>query len=421
MNSFFRQSAWMVIATTASGVFMYAVHIPAVAKMPETEYGLFAALLQVLNLMLIPSLGLQMVFTHQTAAAVQPELRQQLARTARTLLLWTFGVWVSASLVIFLFRNVITDEWRIANPAALWLTVLTALPMLWLPIVQGILQGLQNFVWLGWTFILNGVGRFTMVLVTVVLLGGYAAAGMVGAVTGMLLALSVGLWQTRSVWAGPSAPVDWRPWLGNVIPLTLGLGASQFMFAADMVMVRTFFEGETGLYGAAGTLARGIVLFTGPLTMVMFPKIVQSAVRSEKTDVLTHALLATAALASAAALGLSLFPALPFRILNKPSYLPITPLIPWFAWAMVPLTLANVLLNNLLARSHFRVVPWAVACAGSYGIALLVFGKALQSGDRLNDFTSVVQILAVSNLALLAIVIHFTRQRLCPADRSGSS
>lgn len=408
MSSFFRQSAWMVTTTTASGVFMYAVHIPAVAKMPEAEYGLFAALLQVLNLMLIPAIGLQMVFTQQTAAAIRQDQQQLLTGTVRNVLFWTAAVWAIAAAIIFILRHAITQQWHISNPAALWLTVLTGLPMLWLPIAQGMLQGTQNFLWLGWSAILNGAGRFATVLITVVLLGGYAAGGMIGAFVGIVMALAVGLSHTKSIWTGPRLQFEWRSWLGNVVPLTLGLGASQFMFAADMVMVRTFFEGETGLYAAAGTLARGIVLFTGPLAMVMFPKIVQSAARAEKTDVLTQALLATASLGAVAALALTLFPQLPFRILNKPSYLPITQLIPWFAWCMLPLTLTNVLLNNLLARSRFKVVPWAVATAVLYGIALLVFGKFMQSGHRLNDFKSVVQILGICNLVLLVIVIRFT-------------
>jgi hypothetical protein len=41
--------------------------------------------------------------------------------------------------------------------------------------------------------------------------------------------------------------------------------------------------------------------------------------------------------------------------------------LPWYSLAMVPLALANVPVNDLLARSRFRVVPFsfllAVVCA----------------------------------------------------------
>jgi hypothetical protein len=39
-------------------------------------------------------------------------------------------------------------------------------------------------------------------------------------------------------------------------------------------------------------------------------------------------------------------------------------------WAMLPLTLANVLVNNLLARRDFRAVPWFVVIAIAYALEM---------------------------------------------------
>jgi hypothetical protein len=55
--------------------------------------------------------------------------------------------------------------------------------------------------------------------------------------------------------------------------------------------------------------------------------------------------------------------------MNGPDYMqPVSVLLPWYAWAVVPLSVANVLLNNLLARSHFKVVP--ALCVLAVGYAL---------------------------------------------------
>lgn len=405
--TFYRQSSWMIAAVTTAGVFMYAVHFPA-WTMPRAEYGVFAALLAILNLMMIPSIGLQTIFTQQTAAALDVTRQQQLTGLVRTILFGTFLLWLGAVVIVFIFRHGIIEQLRIQNPAGLWITVLAGLPMLWLPIIQGLLQGRQNFLWLGWIAIFNGFGRFVAVLITVVLLNGHAASGITGALIGMVIALALGLWQTRSLWKGPSLSIDWRPWLARVVPLTIGLAASQFLFAADMIAVQAFFDEDTGLYGAAGTIARGLVVFTGPMVMVMFPKVVQSAARSEETNVLAQALLATAFLGGLAALGCTLFAELPFRIMNKPDYLPITPLIPWFAWSMLPLAVSNVLLNNLLARGEYRVVPWAVGLAVAYAVALVLFGTHFRTDNRFADFRSVVQILGVFNLLFLSLLITFS-------------
>jgi O-antigen/teichoic acid export membrane protein len=220
--------------------------------------------------------------------------------------------------------------------------------------------------------------------------------------------VGLALWQSRGTWRGPALPFAWRAWVGRVIPLTMALGASQFMFAADMIMVQAFFAGDTGLYAAAGTIGRGLVLFTAPMAMVMFPKIVRSAALAERSDVLLQAMIATGLLGAMAALGCTLFPKLPFQILNKPDYFAIAPLIPWFAWCMLPLALANVLISNLLARSVFRVAPWLVAVAVAYAVGLVLVGGVFKIEGRLEAFKMVVWTLGGFNLVLLAVAGCFT-------------
>ena len=51
--TFFRQAGWMAMATGVGGVLMWLVHVPANARLTVSEYGVFLALLQVMNLLLI--------------------------------------------------------------------------------------------------------------------------------------------------------------------------------------------------------------------------------------------------------------------------------------------------------------------------------------------------------------------------------
>jgi O-antigen/teichoic acid export membrane protein len=219
----------------------------------------------------------------------------------------------------------------------------------------------------------------------------------------------VAAWQTRTVWTSPGQALDWRPWIRRVVPLSLGLGASQFMLGADQLLVQSIFDREvTGLYGAAGTIGRALVVFTGPMLAVMFPKIVASAARCERTDVLAQALGATALLGGLAALSCTVLPELPLRLVYKREYWCAAPLVPWFAWCMLPLTLANVLIGNLLARERFRAVPWLVLVAGAYGAALLGRAQAFQQAGQFAAFTMVVRTIGGFSLLLLLVVSWFT-------------
>ena len=65
-TAFLRQSGWMSAATALGGTTSYAVHLFA-KDMPDTEYGAFTTMLQLLNLIAIPAIGLQAVFAIKAA------------------------------------------------------------------------------------------------------------------------------------------------------------------------------------------------------------------------------------------------------------------------------------------------------------------------------------------------------------------
>jgi hypothetical protein len=66
---------------------------------------------------------------------------------------------------------------------------------------------------------------------------------------------------------------------------------------------------------------------------------------------------------------------------------------------MVPLALGNVLLNNLLARSSFKIVPALCVLAIGYAFALTRFH------DRL---VTVLQVMGLFNLMFLVVCAWFT-------------
>lgn len=424
----------MMIATVGTGALMFAVHIFAPA-MGEKEYGLFATLLGMVNMMMIPVLGLQTIFAQQTAEARTPDHERKLQGTVQRLLLWNFLLWAVLALAVALAQNQFLHGLSIGNrdvtgkfvprPAALWLTMAIGLAQLWLPVLGGILQGKQNFFWLGWSMISNGLGRFISVGLIVTILAWGGTGGILGALIGFLISMLIAGWHTRQVWSStpPRFSFEWRPWLCRVIPLTLGLGASQFMFSADFLFVRTIFaENQTGYYAASGMIGRGLVMFTAPLTVVMFPKIVQNRAQNKKSNILGYTLLATGILAGLAALSCTLGCALLRHWAVQPESIPpllqnllaaklkfhqegiliITQLIPWFVWCMLPLTLANVLLNNLMARENYRIVPYLVLLVCAYSAAIVHFSTS---------FVSVIQVLGIFNLIFFALTGLFTRWR----------
>lgn len=388
--AFFRQSGWLMIANVLTGGLMWGVHFVAGKRISEAEYGTVVKMLAVT--ILIPAIPLQTVLARETAAALALHQERALAGMLRKLSAALCGLWLVVTAVALWFQPVILTEWKVAQPLSLWLLLAAVLGMLLLPVFWGALQGAQNFFWLGGSMILNGAGRLLLAALAVLCIACTAASVMAGVVAGLVVATALAIWQTQPLWAAPAEPFHWRTLLRQMLPAMIGFTACQFLFSADTIFVGAFFSADdTGFYAAAGTLSRALIWLVLPLATVMFPKLVHSAARSEKSNLLGLTLLSTVALAIGGAIGLVGLGPWVVKLVYKPSYVTVaTSILPWYAGAMIPLSLANVLVNNLLAQSDFRVVPWLVVLAIGYALAINLWHPNLKAVlECMTCFTSI--------------------------------
>jgi O-antigen/teichoic acid export membrane protein len=239
--AFFRQSVWLMIANVAAGALMWAVHFLERATGPD-EYGLFVTFVGLA--MCIPNAPLQMVMAQQTAKALATNKTARLAGMTRMVWLGTSLVWLIGAVVVWILQDDVLLRWKVSNPAGLWITVLVVLFALWMPLFQGMLQGQQNFLWLGWSALSQGIGRLAIAALAVLAFGGLAAGMMTGVLAGMIATVLIAIWQTRSLWCAPAQPLDWRSLRPHILPLMslmLGSGVVQFLFMADIMFVKAYF------------------------------------------------------------------------------------------------------------------------------------------------------------------------------------
>ena len=155
---------------------------------------------------------------------------------------------------------------------------------------------------------------------------------------------------------------------------------------------------------AMGAVFLVSLVFLRPLAAVMFPKLVHARAKSEKTNLFGLVVLGTTILAAGGALGLWLVGPLVVQIVYKSGYVAeAVKLLPWYAGAMVPLAMANVMVNDLLARERYGVVPWMVILAVVYGLTL-----PYMLNHHPGHIEIVLQTLAAFNLTLFAICGCFT-------------
>jgi O-antigen/teichoic acid export membrane protein len=402
--SFFRQSGFLMIANIAGGVFMWAVHLLTKAIPPE-EYAIFGTLLTVV--MLLPTIPTQMVVAEQTAKGLAINRLAELSGILRWFCKLIFFLWLAFAVIVLVFQNWIVQKWQLPNATGLWVLLPVILLQLWLPLFWGALQGKQNFLWLGSSMMLNGVGRLSAAAFAVLVFHFYAVGMISGVLFGLLAATAIAFWHARSLFLAPPANFDWKSVVKQVFPLMLGFFGFQFLFTADTLFVKAYFSPAlTGFYLSAGTLSRALMWLVGPMATVMFPRLVHSAAKSEKSNLTALVLAATFVLAAMGAISLSILGPWVVKFVFKPNYVKAaSAFLPWYSWAMVPLAMANVLLNDLLVRPASRK-----------NTAICVFILAVAYGFALTQFHSspkaVLQVLLVFNsLFFLSCYLFWWKSR----------
>jgi len=402
MNSragFFRESGWLLVATVVSGLFMYAVHLLA-RKIGPAEYGVF---LWFVGLSIfIPAMPLQLVMAQQSAHGLAIGAPERVRGIFRFLFWCLTAVWLVVIVAATFSQGYFVRRLSLSSSAPLWAGVLVLWCSAMLPVGSGLLQGRQNFFWLGSVALVNGFNRVLIAAVAVWFLHAGATGMLIGVAIGITGALTICLWQVRDLVFGTAEPCDWRKLARESGPLLLAFAAFQFLFTADTIFAGFYVKnaGDLGLYGSAGTLARGLMWLVGPLSTIMFPRLVASVARSEKGELLTVVAGGTAVLAVLGATCLAVIGRWVIPLVYGPDFRGGLPaqLLPWYAGAMVPLTIANVFLNHLMAVRRFGVALPLVLLAVGYGFAMTRFHA---------EPVQLLQVMAVSNSVLLVVTGGF--------------
>jgi hypothetical protein len=414
-SRFLKQSLWMIAATLGGGAGMALVH-GSVSKLGGAQvYFQFKSLMAIFYVVGAAQGALWTLTARQTATALTHDAiqatRDRLKRSAGTVLL----VMTLVGLALIPSGPTLAGRLKLTSVLPLRITWGLILASLLAALQRGTLQGRQDFAGLGAMSIADGLGRFASVAVILTVLGGSAAGAIGGALTGTLIAMAVGFralrpWSVEnpggSASSGPSTPAATGA-TGGFWPLVLGAAALQALSQLDNLFLQAAvpeaWQKEVGSrYSPGAQIGFALSQFTVPLALVMFPKVARSAAGGDGHQAFRWTLIATASLGGLAALGCTLLPWLPVKILlpGIPTELS-APLVPWFVWGMLAFTLANVLFSDRMAHGDFRFVPGALVLAAAYGVSLWGFQDTLLQGSPAEGLLRVVQRLVLFNAALL--------------------
>jgi O-antigen/teichoic acid export membrane protein len=418
LAQFLQSGATYWVAMLVVGVLNLGFNVVALRLLHPVRYGELAALISLVNLVLIASGAVSRTVTAVVATLEERHLAAWFRGSASPALA---GMGLAATLVVGLFAGPIAGLLHLSHPLWVWIAAFSLVPGYAGAVVTGVLQGLRLFREAGAINLLAAVLKFATLLL---LLG--LGLGVTGGTLATLTEVTVVWVASYIVLAWPLRGVAARavPWMArhrDLLGLPVALTVARLLyFNVDILMARHYLgPRQAGLFAALGLTGRIIAYGTGALPPVIYPYLIRfRGDRRLTVRTLGLTLLATA-IAGGGAMGLFFVaPHLLVHLFGADTAA-IAPFVGWYALAFLFYSLAYVLLYFLLAAQSWWV--WVYAIGGS---ALEILGLMLFHRD-IAQFTVVVTVFFGLMFVLTGVhtvrLLASGRRQAPPADTGAAS
>lgn len=366
------------------------------------EYGVMNTMLNIFGLFTMPAMALQLSIARQTAMFEErgdaDSIAAMLQRAARRL------ATVSAGIVAIMLA---LSPWlksylKLDSYTPIWVTIGMAVVAVVAPLVTGSLQGLKRFGWLSATGILAPILRIG-VGVALVAWGWRASGALLGTFAGNVAMIGIAAivlgahFRRRVAFREMDTGVVYR-YLG---PTLVSLIAYAALVNIDLLVVKHYFsEEQAAQYSGATLFGRAIGWLMAPLCTVLFPHVWDETKSSANRALLLKFLLAAIALSVGGALVCTLGSGLLTKLLLGRTEETVTGLIRICVWAMLPIGVASLFLNFVMARGRYGFLVALVVLVALYLVAFTIWH------DTFEHILSIVAAFGMAALLLFVVVAY---------------
>ena len=236
--------------------------------------------------------------------------------------------------------------------------------------------------------------------------------GVSGAVGGFVLALLCGLILSYPYSKSTLSPrtLHW-PRLNDVLKKEIkyggmvlaAIGFITFLYTADILIMRYFFdEVLAGQYAGIATVARTIVFATASIGGVLLSHVTRQNSTEENKKILKKGLALTIFLGAGALAIFSVFPEFMVRVMMGETFLPMAGLLPLLSFAMLLVSVVNLLIMYCVALRIRAVVPIVLVGALTIAISVSIWHAAASN--------VVYSFIAGLTVVLLSLTILISKQ-----------
>ena len=355
-DSLIRDSAILFFSTLGLNLAGFFFHFFMGRVLGPAEYGILGAIFSLLYIILVPFNVVQTSITNFVASFKAKNQIDKINILLRRSMKRLFFIGLIVFILFFAFSSIIANFLNIPVKPLRFLSPIIIFALM-LPVLRGIMQGMERFKALGINMTIEGIAKIGFGILFVVL--GFGVAGAVSAlVVSYLVPFVIALFVLIVYLKKKNESFDSKEIYSYAIPVMISLVLFTGLYTIDTLLVKKFFsESEAGLYIALSYIGRIIFFGTQSIALVMFPKSVANfSLNKQNNKLLKKALFLVTLLGGFAVLIYSLFPKLIINILYGKNYLAIANMTGLFGLIMLFLSLSYVLVYYNLSINRKRFV-----------------------------------------------------------------
>jgi O-antigen/teichoic acid export membrane protein len=334
-----------------------AFHLILSRKLGPAQYGELDTLLTINSAVMISVSAVSFIITRFVSYYRTRQQYDKMKYLAR----WAFVFFFFIGFIACIFTMIIAKDVAMFLNMDVGIIMIFSI-LLWIsflmPIIEGILRGLQEFRLIGVYKILDMFLRVSISLI-LVFLGLQIKSVIIGLVIGSAVALIFAVYFLKDNYIVKSHHTEMKDIYIFAIPVFLACIFLALLMNADMVLVKHFFDPQiAGQYAAAGALAKLIVGIAIASAGVMFPKIVEhysNGYASKAVETLRNTLKMTLCIGTIMTLAMASFPGTVSRLIFGPQYV-IDYMLSIYAVAMLLLSITCILMFYNLAAKKYTFV-----------------------------------------------------------------
>jgi len=263
-----------------------AFHLVMIRRLGPEDYGILETLLTINSIVLIAVSAVGFVITRFVSYYRTRQQYDNMKFLANWAFIFFFFIGCATFLINMIMSRMLADYLHIVDYSIIMIFGIIIWISFLMPIIDGILRGLQEFTYLGRYKI--GESLLRAVFASVLVLIGFKVRSVLGAIiAASVITLISAAYILKRIYISKPHRIKLSEIYKFTIPVFITMICLAIISNIDLVLVKHFFDDTTtGYYAAAGMLAKIVFSIALGSSGVLFPKIVEYYSNGEEEEII---------------------------------------------------------------------------------------------------------------------------------------